>query len=574
MLHWLHRTAYMGERMAYAQKCSLACQMPGMYLSLISDGMAQNHCILPWMGNLSQLKGLPQHLQGILRHGRGLTLYRTFHNDTLKEEGKLPDTVFYQIDGGSENAAKAVLLLCELLIIRGLTKKVVLTRLMVGHTHADIDAVFGRLWKAICTSHVLTPGAYKREIERALSTPAYRAKVVDVFVVPDYTSFLLGGLDPEFGRYSKTEYTQLVFTCEAVGISVDFPLGCRTTYRAYCKDEVVEIVSDATSPFGLRPQTAMVATFPAQTADSVGGMYLMRKIPHKTTIDPMPFVAGSRDLFDTRLMSFENHFQAGSSVIAEWQQWGEHVIPQSDNVNDHIERHPEHFYVPFLDRLFSTNEVNPMHVAPVPTVTTEHPVVYTTDSIQWSRRGQPRPEGDPHNHPRLTADGVGIPVPVKQRRKRKPKEVELGEDGLPLPKVVKSRAAPKTARQTADKRAKTVYSSAPPVVTHHLPQRTLSEDEFWNATEQCDYFENDSCSESEATSLGPVIKPSTSSQRKQARPKARAKSDSEVDSVDEEDSVDEVSQQSDGSSESEHEASVTAPLVQQEELTDEDDVTD
>lgn len=68
---------------------------------------------------------------------------------SMNDIGKLPDVVFYQVDGGSENVAKVVFVICELLIIRKLTKKVVLTRLLVGHTHLDIDGVFGKLWTSL-----------------------------------------------------------------------------------------------------------------------------------------------------------------------------------------------------------------------------------------------------------------------------------------------------------------------------------------------------------------------------------------------------------------------------------------
>lgn len=289
LLHFLHRTCYMGERVAYARRGTLAMQMPTMYLSIVSDGMAQNHCILPWLGNLSQVKGLPQHLQGVLRHGRGLTLYRTFHNvsnggnlqihtflltleQVLKDEGKLPDTVFYQIDGGSENTSKTVLLLCELLIVRGLTKKIVLTRLMVGHTHSDIDAVFGRLWTAIRNCHVHTQEAYRDRIIEALSTEKYDAEVVDIYSVPDYDAILLPFIDVKFGRYCKQEHTQLQFTFEAVAVSDDFPLGCKTTYRAYSENDVIEIVNDATAQhFGLKPRQLRVKTCPPKTNEQVEG---------------------------------------------------------------------------------------------------------------------------------------------------------------------------------------------------------------------------------------------------------------------------------------------------------------
>ena len=55
--------------------------MPNEYLSIVTDGMAQQHCLLPWLANIHQFpKYLPQHLQGVYAHGRLLKMYRTFHN--------------------------------------------------------------------------------------------------------------------------------------------------------------------------------------------------------------------------------------------------------------------------------------------------------------------------------------------------------------------------------------------------------------------------------------------------------------------------------------------------------------
>ena len=73
-LHYIHRITYMGERKAYADRT-----MQGM-ISLISDGMAQNHCKMPWKANLKDGDCLTQHLQGILIHGAYILIFRTFHN--------------------------------------------------------------------------------------------------------------------------------------------------------------------------------------------------------------------------------------------------------------------------------------------------------------------------------------------------------------------------------------------------------------------------------------------------------------------------------------------------------------
>lgn len=128
--------------------------------------MAQGHCVLPWLKNLCSIHPLKQHIQGVIVHGRITFFYRTFHNIanganlqihtallTLEKiyqaEGRLPETFFYQIDGGSENTAKAVICFCELLVAKRVVKKVVLSRLMVGHTHADCDADFAHMWMKI-----------------------------------------------------------------------------------------------------------------------------------------------------------------------------------------------------------------------------------------------------------------------------------------------------------------------------------------------------------------------------------------------------------------------------------------
>ena len=150
---------------------------PGTRMSVISDGMSQNHCSLPQMANQKDLPcTLDQHLQGVLVHGNSFHVYRTFHNipnngnlniycllsqleNWKAVHGKYPDVLYWQVDGGSENANQTCLGICELLIARGVVSKIVFTRLPVGHTHEDIDAKFAKLWEAFRTSSVHTPQA-------------------------------------------------------------------------------------------------------------------------------------------------------------------------------------------------------------------------------------------------------------------------------------------------------------------------------------------------------------------------------------------------------------------------------
>jgi len=69
-LHYLHKSAYMGERACYRARKSEAKKDISDALSIISDGMAQNHCQLPYWGNIKEVPGIKQHLQGVLSHGR------------------------------------------------------------------------------------------------------------------------------------------------------------------------------------------------------------------------------------------------------------------------------------------------------------------------------------------------------------------------------------------------------------------------------------------------------------------------------------------------------------------------
>ena len=72
-----------------------------------------------------------------------------------------------------------------MLVLRGLTKKVVLTRLPVGHTHEDIDGRFGVIWLSMRCCHVLSPQEYEQVIKGAFGK-SVPVKVKDIWVVPDY----------------------------------------------------------------------------------------------------------------------------------------------------------------------------------------------------------------------------------------------------------------------------------------------------------------------------------------------------------------------------------------------------
>jgi hypothetical protein len=91
--------------------------------------------------------------------------------------------------------------ICELLVARRLTKKVVLTRLPVGHTHEDIDAVFGIIWKSNSGLCILSPQQYKTALEWAMKKRNVTVTIEDVFCLPDYKKYMEPCIDPLLERY-------------------------------------------------------------------------------------------------------------------------------------------------------------------------------------------------------------------------------------------------------------------------------------------------------------------------------------------------------------------------------------
>ena len=128
----------------------------------------------------------------------------------------------------------------------------------MGHTHEDIDACFGTLASWFTTeAQVLTPQEYKTKVEAKFgdtSAGRLKARVEDVFVVPDYEAFFKKDFDKDFGHTHKNEFTQLQWRFVAVDISDLFPCGAKVTYQKFSNEQVTIIEKKAkmlcTTPVG------------------------------------------------------------------------------------------------------------------------------------------------------------------------------------------------------------------------------------------------------------------------------------------------------------------------------------
>jgi hypothetical protein len=401
-LHVLHKHTYMHERWEYYERTRKAKTDPDNYMSIIMDGMAQNHTKLPWLGNMKEFpESFDQHLQGILEHGQCFTMYRTFNNLTndanlnihcllmqlesrIARTGSLPDTIFIQVDGGSENANKYVLAICELLIHKRLTKNIYFTRLPVGHTHEDIDAKFGMLWKKIRNWHVLTPQSYAEKLHDVFDGNAKCPfELHDIFVVPDYKSFLEKSIDPHFSNWSREELTQHAFKFEAVRRSPEFPMGVKLTYKAYSSDTVYEFVQASEDKMTV---TGFIATrvhsfwgpqVHLPDGGVVEGAHVLEKLPFEH-LYPALFQPDYLPKVQATLRSIHKQYPPNASgelnpVVKEWEEFFETVYPKSDDPTMFAEQ-GDGLYVPLLKTLFIFLFSNVQHDDNVPIL--RHP--YTT----------------------------------------------------------------------------------------------------------------------------------------------------------------------------------------------------
>ena len=152
MIYYEHRHA----GMMYSDKC----------ISIIIDAMDQSKTYLPVVMRRAKndnVDFLKQKLMGVLVHGHGAYVY-VLHppvasgaNFTLEciwrtlmkldkkykeEEVAWPKTLMLQLDNASDNKSYSILAFCSYLVERGVFGEIVLSYLMVGHTHEDIDQFF------------------------------------------------------------------------------------------------------------------------------------------------------------------------------------------------------------------------------------------------------------------------------------------------------------------------------------------------------------------------------------------------------------------------------------------------
>ena len=203
-------------------------------VSITVDGAASYSHTLPKVEGRKP-KGLPewpQKLQGILQHGKAVCLFNLFHAvksganmmlTTLLRALQLTDLqmkgfVYLKVDGGSENWNIFVLAVLDLLFdLYPDLKELTLSRFGVGHTHADLDRLFGYLNHMLFGTgaggskrgrNVYTREEYVRLLRCALSdkkdTMLLDTHIEDLLFTYDFKSFLAPHLNTRFSGYGSS----------------------------------------------------------------------------------------------------------------------------------------------------------------------------------------------------------------------------------------------------------------------------------------------------------------------------------------------------------------------------------
>lgn len=432
-LRTLHRITYMNERKAYYERTLLADRYPSKYMSIILDGMAQTHTQLPWLSNQKEMGGycFDQHIQGVLEHSQKFNIYRTFNNvindsnlaihclllqleNRIQRDGKLPDVVFIQIDGGPENANQYVLAVCEMLVARGVCQTIQLSRLPVGHTHEDIDGKFGQLWKQVRRKSLYTPQEYAEFTKKVFSTNKQLPfELIDINVVPDYQDVFKGCIDVALEGYTKEKLTQLAFKFERVPRTKEFPLGVKTLYRAYCSDTVYELIPCKASETALTGWVgSKVSCWWGPTANKayntdIEGLYVLKRLPSSQPVVPTTFVANYTFGISKTVEKLEKllplYNPKRSKVLNDWTEFSK-VYPNVEcskayvrsnpnamkfplkrelfgYLNNHLPRYePTNYTETSVDEHLRTAELNPNIVNQV-----------APHSVRWSNRGNALP---------------------------------------------------------------------------------------------------------------------------------------------------------------------------------------
>ena len=165
-----HIEEFMSEKYAYYAARAKCIAHPEQCMSVIMDAMDQRKTRVPYFTNppksVANEYTLKTKLFGATVHGHGTYFYwctsQLSHDSNLtievlrrtllkyeSEKGKLPPTLYLQLDNGPDQKSKQFLTFLAYLVQMKVFDTIKVSYLIVGHTHEDIDQKFSRIGRYI-----------------------------------------------------------------------------------------------------------------------------------------------------------------------------------------------------------------------------------------------------------------------------------------------------------------------------------------------------------------------------------------------------------------------------------------
>jgi hypothetical protein len=388
----MHRSFYMGEKLLYYQRRAEAINSNGEIGSIIIDKMGTHATQLPLLSNLNQSKTVfPVSVTGAISHGTNDTTFYvstpnvstgaafTIHcilselRKLYVKNGRRPlKKVYIEIDGASDNVAKAVLAAIEHLVFKRFCPYIVLARLPVGHTHEDIDSRFGTLWVYIRDRHVYTFDGFCNIIKEAFGNCA-EVFVQPTFAILDYKAYYDQFIDKQLvDKYSRMDFTQLYFKVQPSRTSTVAEEGSahpgsnllvRTNYRKFGQEYTVFLRENPSEEGGLaaelpyKPVLLKSAWMPENATNApcqfpetcsskcpcrerVPGISFLSTVPIGRP-QPMEFEKGWFNTFSIFIDKVDHFFRRRKedAYADYWHSFASYQMPHSESVHDYVSTH-------------------------------------------------------------------------------------------------------------------------------------------------------------------------------------------------------------------------------------------
>jgi len=203
-----HRRAQGVERVKLAKHMEKCYKHPEKYLGICIDSMDQKKIELPHFlrcpKNMDEKYFIPIHVVGCLvingtLKSKVFLNYPNIHNDSNLTvhaiqhilntwEGPLPPVLYVQLDNTSrENKNKYTMAYLNMLVEKGIFKKIKVGFLLVGHTHDQIDQMFSRFSVKLNKQR-----AFRLDSLEEIIMDSYKPKPEIIFVdeVADFKKFV------------------------------------------------------------------------------------------------------------------------------------------------------------------------------------------------------------------------------------------------------------------------------------------------------------------------------------------------------------------------------------------------